>query len=97
MRPTASNNTAAITGICASAAGFLLGPFADRHGTTGSVCLVILVLMVGLPAYFFVFGVRKEDMVGNWMLEPSLIRRIALFLAGAIATAFLLSLVQALL
>lgn len=72
-------------------------PFADRHDTSGSVWLVVLVLMVGLPAYFFVFGVRKEDMVGNWMLEPSLIRRIALFLAGAIATALALSLVQALL
>jgi hypothetical protein len=97
MGPTASNNTAAVTGIGASAVGYLLGPFADRHDTSGSVWLVVLVLMVGLPAYFFVFGVKKEDMVGNWMLEPSLIRRIALFLAGAIATAFVLSLVQALL
>ena len=81
MQPTASNNTAAVTGIGASAVGYLLGPLADLHDTSGSVWLFVLVLMIGLPAYFFVFGVKKEDMVGNWMLEPSLIRRIALFLA----------------
>jgi hypothetical protein len=55
------------------------------------------VLLVGLPAYFFVFGVKKADMVGNWMFEPSLVRRIALFLAGAVAMAFVLSIAQALL
>lgn len=53
--------------------------------------------MVGVPAYFFVFGVKKEDMVGSWMVEPRMLRRIALCLAGAIAMAFLLSLVQLLL
>jgi hypothetical protein len=66
-------------------------------GTTHSAAwLLILLLVVGLPAYFFVFGVKKEDMVGNWMLEPSLLRRTALFLAGASATAFVLSIAQAL-
>jgi len=97
MRLTASNNTAAVTGIGASAVGYLLGPLADRHDTSGSVWLFILVLMVGLPAYFFVFGVKKEDMVGSWMLEPSLLRRIALFLVGAAAMASVLSVAQTLL
>lgn len=97
MRRTASNNAAAVTGICASAVCYFLGPLADRHDAFGSVWLLILVLLVGLPAYFFVFGVKKADMVGNWMFEPSLVRRIALFLAGAVAMAFVLSIAQALL
>ncbi|MCK9688726.1 hypothetical protein [Scleromatobacter humisilvae] len=92
MRPNASNNTAAVTGIGATTAGYLLGPLADRHDASGSVCLCVLVLMIAVPAYYFVFGVKKEDMEGNWMFEPSLIKRIALFLAGAIAMAFVLSL-----
>ena len=96
MRHTASNNAAAVTGVGASAVGYFLGPLADRHDVAGSVWLLILVLLAGLPAYFFVFGVRKEHMVGNWMFEPSLVRRIALFSAGATAMAFVLSIAQAL-
>lgn len=97
MKPAASNNTAAMTGVGASTIGYLLGPLADRHDTSGSIFLLVLVVLIGLPAYFFVFGVKKEDMVSGWMPEPSLVRRIVLFLAGAAATAFVLSLVQRLL
>jgi len=94
IKPTASNISAALTGIGASVVGSLLEPLADRHDTSGSIWLFILVLMIGLPGYFFVFGVKKDDMVAGWMLEPPLLRRIAMFLAGAIATAFVLSLAQ---
>jgi hypothetical protein len=41
--------------------------------------------------------VTKVDTVDNWMLEPSLARRIALFLVGAVGMAFVLSIAQALL
>lgn len=94
MKPAASNSTATLTGSAASVAGCLLGPLADRRDVLGDVCLILLVAGVVLPAWFFVFGVRKDDRVEGWMLEPALVGRIAMFIAGAAATALVLSVVS---
>lgn len=60
MKRTASNNAAAVTGVAASAIGYFLGPLADRRDASGSVWLLILVLLVGLLAYFFVIKRKRK-------------------------------------
>ena len=94
MTLTASNSKAALTGVGASVLGCLLAPVADRRDVVGSICLLLLVAFIALPAYFFVFGIKRQDMVGDWMLETSLVKRIASWLASAAATAFVLMLMQ---
>jgi len=94
MTATASNNAAALTGVGASVLGYLFGPLADRRDAVGSVCLFLLVAAIGIPAYFFVFGVKRDGTVAGWLFEPALLKRVALCLAGAISTAFVLILVQ---
>jgi len=97
MSTTASNNKAALTGIGAGILGYLLGPLADRRDTAGNICFLLLAVCVCLSAYFFVFGIKRKDMVRGWMFKPSLVKRVALWFAGLIASAFVLTLVHRLL
>ncbi len=94
MTATASNNASALTGVGASVLGHLVGPLADRRDTVGSVCMLLLAAGIGIPACFFVFRVKRDDMVAGWRFQPGLLKRVALFFAGAIATAFVLMLIQ---
>jgi hypothetical protein len=53
----------------------------------GALWLLIATIAFAGPAYFFVFGVRREEMVGLWVLKPALLKRIALCFAGIICVA----------
>lgn len=77
MQMHASNKSAFVTGICSGAIMTVLGPFIDGGG---AVLLILAVLAVAGPAYFFVFGVSREEMVGFWAFRPDLLKRIALWL-----------------
>ena len=94
MAPTASNSKAALTGAGASVLVCFLAPLADRRDMVGDLCLLLLMAFIGIPAWFFVFSVKRQDMVDGWMFETTLVKRIASWLAAAIATAFVLMLVQ---
>jgi len=87
--PTATLRSAAITGAFAAIAGLLLGPLVDAPGPSGTFWLIATVLIVGVPGYFFVFGLTREQMVGSWLLEPALLKRLAAFFLGAISVATL--------
>jgi hypothetical protein len=73
MRATATPTTAAIAGAYCSIVELLLGPLIDKQTPSSSVWLIVGALAVAIPAYFFVFGVAREEMVGLWVLRPALL------------------------
>jgi hypothetical protein len=87
--PTATVRTAALTGAFAALVGLLLAPLVDGLSPGRTFWLIVGILIVGVPAYFFVFGVSRERMVGLWALHPALLKRIAACLVGAISAATL--------
>ena len=80
MQVTATNKSAAITGIYAGLLGLLLGPQVDNGSPAW---LLVATAALAGPAYFFVFGLRRDDMVGMWIFDPPLLKRIGLCVAGA--------------
>lgn len=89
-RVQATNQTAVYVG---AAAGFLTcfaAPVIDAPGEAASVWLVLCAAAVGVPAYFFVLGVPKEERQGFWVLDQALLKRSVSFLLAA-ATAVVLS------
>jgi hypothetical protein len=84
MQMRATNITAAITGLYAGALALVLGPRVDAGG---ALWLLIATAAFAVPAYFFVFGVRRAEMVGAWALSPALLKRMALCRAGIICVA----------
>ena len=87
MRYAATTSTAMATGVYCSVVLFVLGPLIDGKGPDSSAWLLVGALALGVPAYFYVFGVTKEEMVGLWVLQPALLKRVAACFLGAIATA----------
>ena len=87
--PTATVRTAALTGAFAGLVGLLLGRFVDVPGSGGTLWLLLAVVVVGLPGYYFVFGITKAEMVGPWALQPALLKRVAACIIGAVAVATL--------
>ena len=81
MKICATNKSASLTGIYAGMLGLLVGPSVD---TGSSSWLVVAAIAFATPAYFFVFGMRRADMVGLWILKPELLKRLALCFAGII-------------
>ena len=84
-RPVATPQSAAMTGALTALGGLLLGPIADGKGPFSTVALMLGVLWVGVPAYFFVLGLRKDQLVGAWMFQPALLKRIAAWSLGVIS------------
>jgi len=79
MQVQATQKSAFATGIYSGVIVVGLGPIIDNGGAT---LLILAVLAVAGPAYFYVFGVRREDMVGAWIVRPDLVKRIALCCLG---------------
>jgi hypothetical protein len=93
MQVRATNMTAAVTGLYSGLLGLVLGPRVDAGGPWW---LLIATAAFGGPAYFFVFGVRREEMVGLWVLKPALLKRMALCFAGIICVATIAQVVSSL-
>ena len=89
MKYPATTGTALATGVYCSVVLFVLGPLIDAKGPSSSAWLLVGALAVGIPAYFCVFGVTREEMVGLWVLQPALLKRVAACFLGAISTATL--------
>jgi len=81
MKICATNNSALLTGLYAGLLGLVVGPSVD---TGSSLWLVVAAIAFATPAYFFVFGVRRADMVGLWILKPELLKRLALCCVGVV-------------
>jgi hypothetical protein len=81
MKICATNKTALLTGLYGGLLGMVVGPNVD---TGSSVWLVVAAIAFATPAYFFVFDVRRADMVGLWILKPALLKRLALCCSGAV-------------
>ena len=90
MKFRATNKSAAITGLLAGLFGLLFGSRVDAGST---VWLVLAFAAIAVPPYFFVFGLRREDLVGLWFLQPSLLKRMALWFVGIICVGTLAQLV----
>jgi hypothetical protein len=97
MELCATPTTAAITGAYCSLVGLILGPLADAPGLRGNIWLLITVAAVALPAYFFVFGITRAQMVGPWLVQPPLLKRIAAWIISAASVAAAVSLLLTLL
>ncbi len=85
MRLVATPLTATITGVYCAIVLLLLAPQIDSPSSS-SLWLVLGALAVGIPAFFFVLGVKREEMVGLWLMQRSLLDRIASFLLAAAAS-----------
>jgi len=95
MITVATPRTALITGIATAVVMYFFGPYVDRsEGALGTVLLLVAVAVVAVPAYFLVFGVGKEQLVGFWFANPALLRRMGAWLLGAASTAAIISLVH---
>jgi hypothetical protein len=84
MQMRATNTTAAITGLYAGVLALVLGPRVDAGG---ALWLLIATAAFAGPVYFFVFGVRRAEMVGAWAVQPALLKRMGLCVAGIICVA----------
>lgn len=80
MQLRATNNSAALTGLAAGVFGVLFGARVDSGEP---LWILLATAAVAAPPYFFVFGLRRCDMVGLWMFQPALLKRILLWFAGA--------------
>ena len=91
----ATPKTALLTGMATAVVGYFFGPYIDRsHGFLGAVLLLGAVAVVGLPFYYLVYGLTRDQLVGFWLANPPLLRRIAAWILGAAVTAAVLSLIH---
>lgn len=91
----ATPKTALFTGISAGVIGYFLGPYVDHsEGILGSVALLIAGLVVAVPAYFFVFGLRKDQLIGFWVANPAILKRVGAWILGVGVTAALFQLLH---
>lgn len=87
---TATPKTAALAGVGAAIAGIMLGPYVDHsQGLVAAVFLVVATASVAIPMYFFVFGLRREQLVGFWMLRPDVLKRVGAWFLSAASVAAL--------
>jgi hypothetical protein len=93
----ATSRTAAVTGAYCAVVLQLLAPMIDRPGANSALWLILGVALVGIPAYFFVLGVTREQMVGLWVLQPPLLQRVAVWFIACGSVAGLAPLVLAML
>lgn len=93
----ATPTTAAVTGAYCAGVGLVLGPFVDTPGPHSTLWLVLAVALVATPSYFFVLGIPRAQMVGPWLVQSPLLKRIAAWLVGAVSVATVASLALALL
>lgn len=83
MGTLATNRSATAVGAVAGLILFFAGPVIDGPDRAASVWLVMGVVSVGLPAYFYVLGIPAEDRTGLWVLRPALLIRIGCFMLAA--------------
>jgi hypothetical protein len=83
MQARATPTTAAVTGLYCGLLAWVLQPLVDGQGTYASMWLLLGAGAIGVPAYYFVFGLGRAQMVGAWLVEPSLLKRIAACFLGA--------------
>jgi len=79
----ATPKTAFLTGAISAFVLFIAGPSMEgAKGFLGDLVLVLGALVVGLPAYFFVFGVKRGERVGFWAFKPEVLKRIGAWFLG---------------
>ncbi len=84
-----------ITGVVTALVMYFFGPYVDRsEGTVGAILLVVATAAVAVPAYFLVFGLSKEQLVGFWVANPALLKRMGAWVLGAASTAAILQFVH---
>jgi hypothetical protein len=86
MQLRATNRSAAVTGLYAGLLGVAFGPAVDDGGF---LTLAIFSLAFAIPSFVFVLGVRRDEMVGMWILRPDILRRIGLFAVSLICVSTL--------
>ena len=89
MTIVATQKTAALTGVWSGVVAVFLGPLVDNTGPLSSLWLLVSVMLVSVPAFFFVFGVYRKNMVGLWMFDPALLKRVFVCLGGVVAVGLL--------
>src|SRR5450755_2128776 len=95
MAIAATQTTALLTGIASGFVLWFVGPTMDQsQGLVGTVLLIGGALLVGVPAYFFVFGSTRSEMEGLWLLRPELLKRVGACFLGAASTVALFSLLR---
>ena len=93
MKVAATQGTALLAGIASAAVMWFAGPAIDQaQGFAGGALLIGGALLVGVPAYYCVLGLKRTELVGLWVLRAELLKRIAAWLLGAAFTAAALSL-----
>ncbi len=87
MNIVATPKSAAITGALSATISVFLAPLIDRQPSLSVWSMLLIVIVVCLPAYFFVFGIRKRDMIGAWLFSPPLLKRMAAWVLGVFSVA----------
>ena len=97
MTPTsrATQTTAALTGAYFGVLLLALGPMIDSQGPYSTYWLLLGAALVGIPGYIYVLGITRQQMVGAWLLEAPLLKRIAICLICCASVAAVSSLVYA--
>lgn len=88
MAIVATPKTALLTGMVAAFIMYFLGPYVDHaQGLAGDILLLATALLVGLPACFLVFGLTKDQLVGLWIFDRELLKRMGAWVIGVFSTA----------
>lgn len=95
LNSRATSVTAAVTGAYCAVVLLVLEPVVDGLGTHSTLWLLLGAALVGIPSYFFVLGVPRKKVVGVWVLQPPLLRRLAAFLLACVAVASVVTFVIA--
>src|SRR6185436_17898673 len=95
MADVATPRNALVTGIVTGIVMYFFGPYVDRsEGAVGTVLMLACVAVVAVPAYFLVFGLSKEQLVGFWVANPALLKRIGAWLLGVASVSAIFSLLH---
>ena len=89
MKIVATQNTAALAGLWFGVVAVVLGPVVDAPGPWSSFWLLVSGLLIAIPMFFFVVGIRRKDMVGLWMFKPDVLKRQFVCFGAVVAVGLL--------
>jgi hypothetical protein len=90
VKIVATLNTAFFSGIYSGIAGYFLGPWIDHGGAIG---IVIGILILILPVYFFIFGTERRK-GGRWHLDVETLKRMGAWFIGVTGVGVTLQILQ---
>jgi hypothetical protein len=96
VTPAATPLTAALAGIFSGLTWPILWPLVSGPGSLDGIWLLLGTIgLIGLPAHAFVVGFKRTPSAGAARVDTGLLVRVAVWLAGAVGAALIVSALRA--